>query len=280
MQEVTDTFNAVHNYLAANPAVEVTQLAANYIPAGTVTKIGDIELGDYIDLVSLTIAADSAGKGGLTASTNGDFGTDGKLLRLIVVGINSFNHNAPYTGNGNASQPHLVFQFQNLPVRQSMNLTRTVAGGYAASDMRKYLVKVGTNGGNFLEGLEDAGVPMDVIWAPKRYVSNGDKHNANGADLIEDKLWLPTEREMFGYRNGSSDAYETEANQTRLAYYSDGDKRIKSEPWSTSSSPMWYWMASPCTANSPYFCLTGQTGGAGWVVAIVEIGCAPAFCVR
>jgi hypothetical protein len=39
------------------------------------------------------------------------------------------------------------------------------SGGYAASHVRNY-VKT-----NFLEGLERAGVPVEVLWAPVRYMS-------------------------------------------------------------------------------------------------------------
>jgi hypothetical protein len=76
-----------------------------------------IHLGDWIDL-----------EGGLSVEAYNGFGNftaediaitpsslpfanyEGKLLRLIVVGINSFNGK-----NGN-NTPHVVFQFQNLPV--------------------------------------------------------------------------------------------------------------------------------------------------------------------
>jgi hypothetical protein len=94
----------------------------------------------------------------------------GNLLRLIVVGINSFHSKDKYTVTANNGVPHLVFQFQNIPVSRRMNMSDSNGGGYAASEMRKYLIPVDgdtdANSGAFLTGLLDAGVPKAVMWAP------------------------------------------------------------------------------------------------------------------
>jgi hypothetical protein len=100
--------------------------------------------------------------------------------------------------------PHVVFQFQHVPVEHRMNdvdssSKNTNAGGYPASEMRKYLTWVDgnkTENGSFLTGLEKAGVPVEVLWAPSRAMSNKD----GAAIIINDLLWLPTEREMMGRR--------------------------------------------------------------------------------
>ncbi|GHV32611.1 hypothetical protein AGMMS4952_23280 [Spirochaetia bacterium] len=132
-------------------------------------------------------------------------GTDrGNLLRLIVVGKNSFKSGTAAANNPSAPN-HVVFQFQNIPVTHGMNPTNSNAGGYKDSEMRVYL----TN--DFLPGLKAAGVPESVLWAPSRRVWNGFLSSESGSsstntvvDTIADELWLPTEYEMLGTRNTSS----------------------------------------------------------------------------
>jgi hypothetical protein len=154
-----------------------------------------IRLGDWIDLEGgLTVEDHNAGGGGFSSGDEGMHwnanitlnGADkGKMCGLIVVGINPFKDL-----NGNGGTPHVVFQFQNIPVLRRMNPTASNAGGYPESEMRVYLT------GEFLSGLKDAGVPEGVLWGPSRVVSGKE----NGAKTINDTLWLPTEREMFGSR--------------------------------------------------------------------------------
>jgi hypothetical protein len=127
----------------------------------------------------------------------------GPIVRLIVVGINSFQG---FDGNGDT--PHVVFQFENIPVMRRMD-TIDAPSRYGASEMRKHLTPVTDESGsiipgsgNFLAGLKNAGVPAGetdgVLWAPNRVV-----YHADGSDQIRDLLWLPTERELTGGRNAT-----------------------------------------------------------------------------
>jgi hypothetical protein len=256
VQGVTDTFNAIHTYLAGKTA---EQLASG----------GNIQLGDYIDL-----------EGGITVSGGAPNATvantpllgHGTLLRLVVVGINSFNASGDYTGNGNGEDAHLVFQFQNLPFTRAMEADATNANGYGGSDMRTYLT------GAFLTGLYAAGVPDAVLWAPKRYAANKGT-GASSAALIQDKLWLPTEREMFASQVYSNPAYETEENQARLEYYADESLRTKK--YNAFNASDWYWLASPLSTSTANFCLVSYTGYSSNGPDDASLGgCVPAFCVK
>jgi hypothetical protein len=161
----------------------------------------------------------------------------GTLLRLVVVGINTYRHNNVYrldlSQNENITRqekrealdyndatPHIVFQFMNIPVQRRYEATPTCDNGYLGSEMRAYLVPVeGKAGsGKFTEALVNAGVPLDndaIAWAPKRYVgmqgngpvsyivqginvSGGNYYAGSAVHLIQDKLWLPTEFEILG----------------------------------------------------------------------------------
>ncbi|MDR1096474.1 MAG: DUF6273 domain-containing protein [Spirochaetaceae bacterium] len=287
---VTATFNALHAFLQKTSSDLADTSGAHY---PVIVEEKDIRLGDWIDL-----------EGGLTVSAHtggGDFSlnaTDamadmtfndepwGKKSRLIVVGINSFrnggyNEKSPYEYQGTDTPPrHIVFQFQNVPGKElRMNPEDTTDGGYEASEMRQYLT------GNFLAGLNAAGVPENVLWAPTRAVSTGNGEAAKITDL----LWLPTEREMFG--NGpfthmtppgpyASDE-ETENNQARLEYYTSYNSRIKLvtiENASASAGTL-YWMASmPASGHGPAFlhvCIDGRTHD-----STLNLAAAPAFCVK
>jgi hypothetical protein len=102
--------------------------------------------------------------------------------------------------------------------------------------------------------------------------------DATGVDTIQDKLWLPTAREMFGRKALSTD-YETEANQARLEYYTSNALRAKYDY--RNAGPK-YWEASPFYDSNYYFCSVygdGDTGDSGDTLSSSELGCVPAFCV-
>jgi hypothetical protein len=225
-----------------------------------------VKLGDYIDLASLTV-------GGKTVRNDSQTFMDGSgPLRLIIVGVNSFSKTNP------GAPAHVVMQFRNDPFYHKMNWTDNNRGGYKKSRMRSYLID------DFLEGLEAAGLPDSVLWSPRRFVGNG----KGGVDTLTDKLWLPTEREVFGpvdadghftrteFYGPYSNSAETADNQTWLEYYSSDDARWKSRE-SSNRGGGWYWLASPFAAN---FCDVGNYGAANYENASSVGGCAPAFCVR
>jgi hypothetical protein len=263
-QEVTDTFNAVHDYLATNPTVS---------GSGADTKIGGIALGDYIDLASLTIGTNAPiSNTAITPSPLPFAGYEGRLLRLIVVGINSFKV-ANNIGVVNSSAPtHLVFQFQNLPATHSMNSGDTNVGGYAASGMKAYIM------GDFLTGLKSAtGLTDAMLWAPARNVSHGG-NPVTATDTITDALWLPTEWEMSGARTWSSQDYEVGVGQARLEYYQADADRKKYDSGNTASR---YRLASPRPGNNMYFCAVRDNGATNMDNGASSDECvAPAFCIK
>jgi hypothetical protein len=224
-------------------------------------------LGDWIDLPHLTVQGDAGG--GAIDTDNTGLGQNGKLLRLIVVGIDSF------AATNRDASAHVVFQFQNVPGTHRMNASNTNSGGYKNSEMRAYLT------GNFLWGLLAAGVPEGALYAPVRHIANGGGQGASAADALTDRLWLPTERELFGRNWGSNETYETAANQARLEYYDNANKRIKyGRDGNTTWNTTWWREASPSAGSAANFCGASGAGGASGATASAVGGCAPAFCVR
>jgi hypothetical protein len=269
-----------------------------FIQSGGLEKYPDvIRLGDWIDLEDgLAVAA--YGEGGGDFSHDADAAMQeitldgvpwGTLCRLIVVGINSFQSgkgsDGKYEITANDGTPHVVFQFQNLPVKRRMNEYSKSAGGYAAREIRRYFVPVenDSESGKFLTGLIAAGVPENVLWGPERVLSAG--MDNTGVDTLSDKLWLPTERELFGVWSYSANG-ETKANQARLEYYTSDTTRIKvaTSPDGYPNVPtlrgQWYWGGSSYFGNLTSFCGAGYTGNIGGHMSSEAGGVAPAFCVN
>jgi hypothetical protein len=90
--------------------------------------------------------------------------------------------------------------------------------GYAVGEIRRYLTPVYGDdaSGRFLAGLQEAGVPEEVIWAPSRVFPQG----SGNPVIIADKLWLPLRWEM-------SDTSERSAIMARLEYYTNNASREK-----------------------------------------------------
>jgi hypothetical protein len=283
-----------------------------FIADGGLTK-GVIQLNDYIDLEGgLTVEAYKEAGGFSYAGDNSDWikeitlksGSAGQMNRLIVVGINSFRDNESYVYPKGENEPappdHVVFQFQSVPVKRWMNapvdtlkgdkntLGNTNAGGYPASEMRRYLTKVAGDpeSGNFLDGLmKTAGVPEEVLWGPSRVMET----KGNGLETINDLLWLPTEREIYGEiikpgiigSSNLSGPNETAENQVRLDYYTLN--KFRDKPMVEDAAVQYsqfYWLASAANGNDTQFC---HVGGAGSLIANAasgDYGVAPAFCVK
>jgi hypothetical protein len=282
---VTQTFTALHDFIHAG---------------GLTAQSGVIKTGDWIDLEGgLTVAAGTGGfshdAAAATKAITLDGAAHGTLCRLIVVGVNSFQSgkgsNGAYAIKTNDNTQHVVFQFQNLPVRRRMNSGNTNNDGYEKSEMRTYLT------GNFLTGLNNAGVPDGVLWAPARTLSKGT--NGTGAVTLSDKLWLPTEREIFQDGKSITSSLlggtitvgpnsangETAANQARLEYYASNNTRLKvstsASGYPNASAPYeWYWDGSAYSGNSSMFCGVFGNGYSDMNGASSSGGVAPAFCVN
>ncbi|MDR2864205.1 MAG: Ig-like domain-containing protein [Spirochaetaceae bacterium] len=254
---IENTFQKIHEYLSGLSRPSYIEIDKK------------IKLGDYIDLAGLKVD-EYNGSGAIDESENTpiDGGANGYLLRIMVVGINSFNAQGLYTGGGTPARPHIVMQFQNVPVRRMIDPS---SQAYGTSEMRAYITV------NFKNGLEAAGVPMDtdIIWGPNRIITNTPQ---SGIQTITDKLWLPTEREMFNVSSSSNSSRENPTNQAYLEYYVDNAKRLKYVK--TGGSPAWYWESSPANGSSTMCCAVNSGGIAVSSGGSGGTGVAPAFCVQ
>ncbi|GHT42591.1 hypothetical protein AGMMS49965_14420 [Bacteroidia bacterium] len=198
-----------------------------------------VELGDYIDLLSLTLQDND--------STIIDKELDrGRLLRHIVVGINSFKRDIPSAVSISANNPgapnHVVFQFQNAPLDRNMNPSATNAGGYYQSEMRSFLAN------SFFPGLKEAagGITDEMFWAPSRKLLLPIGEGGSSADI----LWLPTVSEITGrddwYPLHTTLQEEAKLPMARLEYYTNNDRRIKYDKDNLQGD---YWLSTPLIVN-------------------------------
>jgi hypothetical protein len=251
---ITNINNSVADEEAAFEAVH------DYLESITADELDDKWYEAYINLESLTVKGYpdddwTYGNGKLENSTTN--------LTLIVVGINSFKANGTYEGGGEGSEdPHLVFQFKDIPVEHRLN-TPAVNAKYPDTEASAYLVD------NFLAGLKGAGVPFeeDWIWAPKRITFG---------KIVEDRLWLPTEWEMFDKQYWGPPA-ETASNQGRLGYYEENVDRQKKK----GGESIAYWLGSADFAtNGSHYCYVTSDGASKRIRVDTVYGFAPAFCIK
>jgi hypothetical protein len=88
-------------------------------------------------------------------------------------------------------------------------------------------------------------------------------------DTIEDYLWLPTEREIWG-DNIRSDPIEDWNNQGGFEYYGNIDPRKANH----------YWLASPAVGYNDYFVYVHSPFGFVATSANKQLGVGPAFAVK
>jgi hypothetical protein len=240
-------------------------------------NIANLVVGDYFGLPSLTIAAGHDSGGAFSKSSNEEITGHGRWLDMVIVSKNGLKNK-----NGNTAD-HVIVQSRNvLSVMTSvsagghyMETTSTNQNGYSGSKGRQFLIN------EVLTGLQNAGIPFNTDAVPSltRKVANKGS-GATGLDTITDKIWLPTEWELFGantYSWSSGNAAETDANQGRLEFYQAAADRIKYALIGGTVTAVYWWEASPCYSASNYFCYVNTNGSANYHNAVIEFGVAPAF---
>lgn len=222
------------------------------------------------------VAAGDSGYGAISLTANADLGANGKHIGFRIVSKNGIKGK-----NGN-NYDHVFVHMMNTPgFDQSdasatgywMEQTQINTNGYKGCRGRQYLIN------NFLAGLQALGVPFDEDWmkAPARKVSKGGSSSNPGFDLIEDKLFLPTEYEMFGSHTYSNSQAEAASDQGRFEYYASNASRAK---YNKNNNTTWYWCASPHSGSTSAFCFVSLDGSAYANGAYYYgVGVVPAFCV-
>ena len=170
---------------------------------------------------------------------------NGEELTLAICG---FNHDI----DANNQKLPITFTTKNLlSGRFEMNKTDTNKGGWEKCRMRNITLK------DIFELL-----PEDL----KKYIKETNKGK------VFDKLFLFNEVEIFGETIYSEDDF---GNQ--YEYYKDKQHRNKYRNDENYSS--WYWLRSPYSSNSTYFCYVTSYGNANYFTASYAYGVAFGFCI-
>jgi hypothetical protein len=265
-----------HDPVSAEEVRQIFDMIHDTVAGGNVENFvnGDYFNGHISSSTPFTVPAGYDSGGAISMTSNPDLGAHGTYMQWVIVGKN------PWKGKNGNNFDHVAIHSRNVLGYSGeanadghyMNPTNTNAGGYAGCKMRQYILN------NVLPALKNLGIPFDEEWmkAPARLVSKGGTAANPGADTITDKLFLPTEYEMFGAHTYSNSNAEAAASQGRLAYYDDNSKRIK---YNKDNAARYYWEASPRSGYSRTFCYVHTDGSANYGSANNAYGFAPAFCV-
>jgi hypothetical protein len=218
---------------------------------------GNLYIGDYLDLPSITIAADSD----VTNTPSGTItnNTTYENLRLVIAGFNLWK------GLDGNTKNHILFAFKQMPCKARHHPSNTNTGGYPSSTQRAFLLA------KFLTGLKAALGTTDKTgyhYPVKRHVS------AKGSDTtVQDELFLFNEKEIFGAATWGDDG---SVNQIHIPWFKNNTtNRIKKY---NGTADHW-WEATPGSENSSYFCMVYGGGNPGYGGAANIFGCSPGFCL-
>lgn len=150
-----------------------------------------------------------------------------------------------------------------LSTGRGMNSSNTNVGGWDASAMRQYLNET------FLVTL-----PADlqaVISTKTLKRSAGNQSTA--LVTATDKIWLPTEKEIFG---AITYAASTEAAvQSQYPIFTDANSRVR-KLGANGAATTW-WESSPCVSYAAHFCFVTAGGTADYSYASNAYGVLPCF---
>ena len=233
-----------------NTVAEVMEILHNKCNGEGKADFSGLMIGDYLDLPSLTV-------GGTTYTWNANY----QNLRIVISG---FNHYI-YCGDNNWNKKnHILWTFRNIVLQKRMNATYTNAGGYGASELKKYLDEV------FAVGLGNALGSSSYLYAIWRVIST-----KGSSDLVTDTVFLPTEVEVFGVPTYGDDQIARNTNIQYPIYRDSSFYRVKKY----NGSRYWWWEGTPKASDSVSCCMVGRSGQSNHnMVSSDRSGVAPAFC--
>ena len=228
---------------------EVMKILHNKCNGEGKADFSGLMIGDYLDLPSLTV-------GGTTYTWNAAY----RNLRIVISG---FNHYI-YCGYPNENKKnHILWTFRNIVLQKRMNATDTNAGGYRASELKKYLDEV------FAAGLGKELGSSGYLYTIMRAISKkGD------TEFVTNTVFLPTEVEVFGAPTYGDDQIAWNTNIQYPIYRDSSFYRVKKY----NGVRVWWWEGTPTASGSTPFCSVGYGGNVAHGGASHGGGVAPAFC--
>ena len=222
-----------------------------------------LRLGDYIDLPSLTMSADSVKPLVYPART---IDNDYNRLRIEIVGFDDYYEvgGTPYP-----SQHHVTMMFKDIPTTAPFNETDTTTGDYPGSMLFHWLHERFEDA--LITAINGGGATAIEPLAVDRYIGTV----ANWGWVGSEKIFLPTNVNIFGTTGFSHTNYGT-GTQTQFALFAlNPNRKIKRNNNSRSN----WWLAEPSTTSSAHFCLADAGGLANFSGASSVFGVVPTFLI-
>lgn len=167
-------------------------------------------------------------------------------FQCVAIGHNALN------AGGTAG---FTFMAEKIITTQKMNSSNVTSGGWASTAMRTWL------SGTLLAAMP--AILTDCIKAAKTSYNTA----ANSSlTTCSDKLWLASEKEVFGTSSCDSAG-------TQFEYFVNGNSKVK---YNGSSAEYW-WLRS--VHSSAYFRGVSSDGSASGVSASGTHGVVPCFCI-
>lgn len=178
----------------------------------------------------------------------------GEKAEVVIIG---FEHD---TISGTNKKAGITFAFKTiLDGWFEMNTTDTNDGGWAKSKMRNvYMQRLFAV---LPKDLQDLILSVDKV--------TGIGNNKNETETTKDKLFLLSQREVFG---NSEDTADFEGKQ--YPYFENEENRIA---YRSNKNASWWWLRSPYLADSHSFCSVDDDGHASDSWAASSRGVRPAF---
>lgn len=199
--------------------------------------------------------------------------------------ILGFDHNADIEG---ANRVHFQFAFNTASAGTHiafcdnlydssgsnamfhMNSSDTNTGGWSSSYMRNTICS------QFLAAMPKEW--QNIISECTKYTDNtgGGKDTSSYVTATTEKIFLPSEFEIFGTKAWANSAEQN--YQKQYDYYKNGNSKIMQKSGDPNTAA-WWWLRSPHSGYSAYFCGVAIDGSASSTRASLSRGFAPCFTI-
>ena len=154
------------------------------------------------------------------------------LMQIVAFDADELSDNTGYA--------HITWLCKGYQGLHKMNLTDTISGGWASSDMRTWLI-------NDVLPTIDPTVSACIKTVKKTFVN---RLPTAGTYTSNDDIWIPSAREIFGGTN-----YES-SGCVYTGFFADSTSRVKYRYWTSSHNDLW-WLR---TVNNNYFACVNNSG--------------------
>jgi hypothetical protein len=237
-------------------AIEELHQRLNNVPnEGGTPYLDSLKLGMYLDLT------DGIDDGSSPIAWKEEH----ENLRIVIASFDQYK-------DGTNTLNHIKFVFKNSPVSEQMRNAYTNDGGYPKADgdvvLKPYLE------GGFFNGLK-AALGHDYFYEVTRKITGG-SFGAWTTVGFSSKLFIDTEKEVFGTNTYGDAASEAGLRQTALYKIGGAAWRIKK---CNGSASVWG-LGSPSSGSTSNFCAVLSSGAACVTNTSYVYGFAPVFCIR